>query len=226
MSLSSQLNAQCVATYLQQYPDFFNDHQELLEILAIPHPTSGNVVSLIARQMEVFKHKQHKLEDQLKYLLEIARDNDVCASRMHKLTLALLNSATLEAAITNLKRVLTECFLTDFVALKMISENDNATLNDFFIAPNHKNLAFVSVELIHKKPRCGRLNAAQNQFFFTDFASEVKSCAIIPLLTPDLTGLLVIGSRDENRFQHTMGDLFLTQLSEIVGLRLATLLKQ
>ena len=224
MSQASALNAQHVANYLQQNPDFFNDYQELLETLAIPHPDHGNVVSLTARQLEIYRNKQSKLETQLHTLLEIARDNDVCASRMYQLTLVLLNSATLETAISNLKQVLTETFLTDFVALKIIREPSHVALNDFFIAPDHESLSYLSAELIHKKPRCGRLNITQNKLLFADAAAQVKSCAIVPILHSDLTALLVIGSREENRFHYSMGNLFLTQLSEIVGTRLATLL--
>lgn len=226
MMQPNELNAQHVANYLQQYPDFFNHHTELLESLTLPHPDSGNVVSLTARQLEVFRNKQFELESQLNALIEIAKNNDLCANRMHQLTLALLNSASIEVAISNLKKVLTDCFLSDFFALKIIGENQNALLNDYFIAPDHDKLDYLTVELAHNIPRCGRLNNAQNKFFFAGFASQVKSCAIVPILHSKLTALLLIGSRDENRFHYSMGNLFLTQLSEIVGTRLATLLKQ
>jgi uncharacterized protein YigA (DUF484 family) len=226
MSQASELNPQDVARYLQQYPDFFNHHAELLENIVLPHPTSGNVVSLVARQLEIFRNKQLRLENQLNSLLEIARDNDAYAKRMHQLTLTLLESTTPEIAISNLYRILTDCFLNDFVSLKIIQEHKGCALDDFFISPDDENLCCLTVELTHKKPRCGRLNVAQNQLFFADFAPQVKSSAIIPILQPDLTALLVIGSRDESRFHYSLGNLFLTQLGEIVGIRLATLLKQ
>jgi hypothetical protein len=40
-----------------------------------------------------------------------------------------------------------------------------------------------------------------------------------------LEGLLAIGSRDESRFHYSMGSLFLTQMSEIIGTRLISLLQ-
>lgn len=225
MSKNGELTAESVADYLQQYPDFFNQHLELLEILAIPHPSTGNVVSLVAKQLEAFRNKQQKLEGQLNSLIEISKDNDVCASRMHQLTLALLNAVSIEAAIASLKQVLTEVFLTDFVALKIIGTHSNPVLADYFISEEHESLHHVTTELIHNSPRCGRLNAGQNRFLFADFAPQIKSCAIIPIINPDLTALLVIGSRDENRFHYSLGTLFLTQLSEIISIRLTTLLK-
>lgn len=225
MSQSDDLSDQQVVDYLQRHPDFFNQHLELLENLMIPHPTNGNVVSLVTRQLDAFRHKQQILEDKLNSLVEVAKHNDLCASRMHILTLALLNSATLEAAISNLNQILTEIFLTDFVALKIIGEPKNSVLSDYFISDSDENLHHVTVELIHGTPRCGRMNIGQSQFLFGSLAAQIKSCAIIPIVRSDLTALLVIGSRDEDRFHYSLGSLFLIQLSEIISLRLATLVK-
>jgi len=41
----------------------------------------------------------------------------------------------------------------------------------------------------------------------------------------EIEGLLAIGSRDDSRFHYSMGHLFLTQMSEIIGTRFASLLK-
>ncbi len=225
MSKTGELTAESVANYLQQNPDFFNQHLELLETLAIPHPSNGNVVSLVAKQLEAFRNKQQKLEQQLNSLVEIARDNDVSASRMHQLTLALLNATTLETAIANLKQVLIEVFLTDVVVLKIIGTHPNPALADYFITEEDENLHHVTAELFHNTPRCGRLNTGQSRFLFADFAPQVKSCAIVPIVNPQLTALLVIGSRNEDRFHYSLGTLFLTQLSEIISIRLTTLLR-
>jgi uncharacterized protein YigA (DUF484 family) len=222
-----ELNVQDVANYLRQYPDFFHQHLDLLETLNIPHPeVGGNVVSLVAKQLAIFRAKQHKLEHQLASLLEIARNNDVSSSRMHVLTLALLNSSSLESTITHLKQVLIEVFLIDFFALKIIKKLENPALEAFFITPDQHGFHYLSAELEHDKPRCGRLNLAQTRFLFGDSAELIKSCAIIPIQSADLKALLVMGSCDENRFHYSLGNLFLTQLGEIVALRLASFLNE
>jgi uncharacterized protein YigA (DUF484 family) len=66
----------------------------------------------------------------------------------------------------------------------------------------------------------------QAKVLFGDAALEVKSCAIIPMNFTELDGILAIGSREEDRFQYSMGNLFLTQMSEIIGTRLISLLRQ
>ncbi|NOQ35669.1 MAG: DUF484 family protein [Methylococcaceae bacterium] len=218
------LNAEDVVSYLQQHPDFFSEHLELLETLTIPHPIHGNTVSLIAKQLEIFRTKHQQFENQLTTLIDIAKDNDTTSSRLHELTLALLNASTLEMAVKNLHQVLTECFFTDFVVLKIIGETENTELSPFFLAADDKHLQGFSEEFAAKQPRCGHLEEPQKQFLFEEAAAEVKSCAIIPILYPNLSALLVIASRDENRFHSSMGNLFLTQISEIVGTRLVALL--
>jgi uncharacterized protein YigA (DUF484 family) len=42
----------------------------------------------------------------------------------------------------------------------------------------------------------------------------------------EMEGLLAIGSRDESRFHYSMGGLFLTQMSEVIGTRLIALMQQ
>jgi len=119
-----------VEKYLRQHPEFFNEHLNLLEKMSIPHPC-GDAVSLILKQLELFRSKHHEQESQLTALIDIARENDASVNRMHRLSLALLDAATLEETVANLELVLSEYFLTDFVALRIIKHNpDSARWHD------------------------------------------------------------------------------------------------
>ncbi len=212
-----------VERYLQSNPEFFHDHLSLLEELSIPHP-SGEAVSLISKQLELFRNKHRELENQLEALIEIARENDTSLNRMHELTLAMLEARTLDDILDNLNQVLSECFLTDFVSLKIIKDNPDSAINHVFVAPDDPVLLHFSRELAGNTPHCGHLSLPQAQFLFPGSVGEVKSCAIIPMAFTQIEGILAIGSRDENRFHYSMGHLFLTQISEIVGTRLIALL--
>jgi uncharacterized protein YigA (DUF484 family) len=218
------LSASQVEDYLLQHPDFFHEHLNLLEQMSIPHP-SGTAISLISKQLELFRGKHHELENQLTALIEIARDNDTSFIRMHKLTLALLEASTLEQAIANLDVVLADYFLTDFVAIRIIKHCPDPVAN-LFIEPGSENLQPFLKELASNQPKCGRPTLAQAKVLFGDSAVEVKSCAIIPMNFTELDGILAIGSREEGRFHYSMGNLFLTQMSEIIGTRLISLLRQ
>jgi uncharacterized protein YigA (DUF484 family) len=220
-----ELTSTQVEQYLQKNPEFFNEHLNLLEQMSIPHP-SGNAISLISKQLEIFRSKHRELESQLTALIEIARDNDTSLNRMHKLTLALLEASTLEEAVANLDLVLSDYFLTDFVAIRIIKQNAGTAIANLFIEPGSKKLEPFAKELAHNQPKCGRPTLAQAKILFADSALEVKSCAIIPMKFTELDGILAIGSRDESRFHYSMGNLFLTQMSEIIGTRLISLLQQ
>ena len=213
-----------VEAFLRQHPEFFQHHLDLLEEMHIPHP-SGNAVSLISKQLEIFRAKHQEQENQLIALIDIARENDASFNRMHELTLAMLEANTLEDAIANLNEVLAECFLTDFVAVKIISDQSSCPIGNLFVAPNDANLKHFADGLNTGQPKCGRPTLAQARFLFGDVATEVHSCAIIPMVFTQLEGLLAIGSRDETRFHYSMGSVFLTQMSEIIGTRLISLLQ-
>ena len=214
-----------VEAYLHKHPEFFHEHLELLENISIPHP-SGGAVSLISKQLELFRNRHHEMENQLNALIEIARDNDNSANKMHELTLAVLEADTLETAVENLSVVLSECFLTDFFAVRIISTDKNKTaLADLFVDPESEELTHFITELNSNQANCGRPTLAQARFLFGDNALEVKSCVIIPMAYTEIEGLVAIGSREEDRFHYSMGNLFLTQISEILGTRFTALLK-
>jgi hypothetical protein len=219
-----KLSTAQIEDYLKHHPDFFHEHLHLLEQMSIPHP-SGTAISLISKQLELFRNKHQELESQLNSLIDIARDNDISFIRMHKLTLALLEAATLEQAIANIDVVLADYFLPDFVAVRIIKDCPDSAITNLFITPNSEDLLPFLKELTSNQPKCGRPTLAQAKVLFGDSAIEVKSCAIIPMNFTELEGILAIGSREEDRFHYSMGNLFLNQMSEIIGTRLISLLR-
>lgn len=213
-----------VVDYLSNHPDFFQEHLELLEKMHIPHP-SGNAISLVAKQLELFRSRHQEQENQLNALVAIARENDAAFSRMHELTLAMLEANSLQDAVANLRVVLAECFFTDFVAIKIVNSDRSMPSDDIFVMPDDVNLKHFAQEMAKNEPKCGRPTLAQARFLFAENAVDVRSCAIIPMAFTQLDGLLAIGSRDELRFHYSMGSLFLIQMSEIIGTRLISLLR-
>ena len=220
----SNLTTTQVEQYLCQHPEFFNEHLHLLEQMHIPHP-SGNAVSLISKQLELFRSRHQELESQLTELIEIARENDTSYVRMHKLTLALLDAKSIEEAVKNLETVLSEYFLTDFVVIRIISDKTDAAIANLYLAPDSGALKAFNKELANNTPTCGKPSLTQAKILFGEASLEVQSYAIMPMMFTELEGFLAVGSREEGRFHYSMGSLFLTQMSEIVGTRLISLLQ-
>jgi uncharacterized protein YigA (DUF484 family) len=221
------LTSDQVAEYLRSNPEFFNDHLDLLEDLLIPHP-SGNAISLISKQLEILRNRNQEMESQLASLIEIAKSNDTSFSRMHKLTLALLETSTLEEAVASLEDVLSGYFMTDFVAIRIITDTPDAELPQLFLAPDGAELEHFLPIFSAGQPKCGRPTLAQAKVLFGPMALEVQSAAIIPMRFGDAgpSGILAIGSRSNDRFHYSMGSFFLTHMSEIIGARLLSLLAQ
>lgn len=222
----SKVTSQQVAEYLSNHPVFFNEHLELLEEMSIPHP-SGAATSLISKQLELSRVKYRQLETELTALIEIATDNDVSSNRMHELTLALVESKSIEELASKIDKVFSDCFLTDFSAVRIFKDDADAeALNQgVFVGNNNKNLALFKKLFDKNKSICGKPDLDQAKFLFDpSTASDIQSCAMIPLSISGLKGVVAIGSRDETRFHYSMGNLFLTQMSESISARLQTLL--
>jgi uncharacterized protein YigA (DUF484 family) len=217
------LTSNQVADYLRNHPDFFSDHLELLEDLLIPHP-SGNAVSLISKQLELLRNRNQEMETQLASLIEIAKSNDTSFSRMHKLTLALLETSTLEEAVESLEEVLSDYFMTDFVAVRIVTRKPDAALPHLFLAPDSAEMEQFLPIFASGQPKCGRPTLALAKVLFGAAALDVQSAAIIPMKFADMSGILAIGSLNNDRFHYSMGSFFLTHMSEIIGARLLSLL--
>ena len=69
---------------------------EIVTGLQLSH-TSGKAVSLIERQVQVLRHQTETLNSRLVELVNVARDNDRLSSRMHQMTVDLLQAGSLVA---------------------------------------------------------------------------------------------------------------------------------
>ncbi len=215
------LTPEQVASYLSTHPDFFADYPDVLEQIQIPH-SSGTAVSLVTKQLEVLRSKNQKLSRQRDEFVRNARQNDHLFQKMHKLTLALFTSSTLEDTIKNLEGVLHKDFLVDFVAVRLTYPDNHAQFPNLFVAPGDESPAPLKKILENMHPFCGQTETSLTRFLFQTNSKEVRSSAIIPLMSPTLSGILAIGSRDEQRFQPDMGHLFLKYIGQLVSRRLAS----
>ncbi|MGR9105383.1 MAG: DUF484 family protein [Gammaproteobacteria bacterium] len=220
---SERISAEQVHSYLADHPDFFVEHEKLLEVLSVPHPT-GAAISLIERQLAIYRDKNKKLQQQLNNLLRIARDNEQLLHRMHKLTLALLDAEDLEGAIAALQGVLHEQFKVEYVAVRIVRNKSSAALAELFVPVSDPRLRSFRNIFASRRPKSGAPTIEQASFLFGDNAPEIRSCAIIPFFPADTVGILGIGSQNRKRFLPTMGHLFLTRIGEMIGYRLGPLI--
>lgn len=212
------LDAEEVAAYLRANPDFLIRFPELLETLELQH-ASGSAVSLIERQVEILRGRSQRLEDRLGALLEAARDNERRATSVHRLARSLIRAPTLASAILGLQNSMREDFGIDEVFVGIVGPllkhtNIEGLVRidmDGAIARAFDN--FFRTKLIE----CGPLSESQAKLLFPKATELPRSGAVVPLEKEKNLGMLVLGSRDPERFQPRQGRLFLDMTAELVA---------
>lgn len=214
----TEADASQVRDYLANHPDFFDEHRELLTELQLSH-ASGNAISLIERQVQTLRDQNQDLKKRLMELVDVARDNDRLGERLHQLTLELIRTSSLTGLVRELEHQLRNEFKADTVILHLpgLDESQQRETGARPLTIDAELKALLPTPLTENKPQCGRLKQAQTDFLFGDQAAAIESCAIIPLGENAHDGLLVIGSREVNRFDPCMGTLFLNHLGELVA---------
>lgn len=88
------LTQEAVADYLRNNPDFFIDQDELLRSLTLPHD-SGRAISLVERQVHLFREQRDTLRRELVELVSIARHNDRLFEKSKRLLMQVIEARNL-----------------------------------------------------------------------------------------------------------------------------------
>ena len=215
------LTEESIHDYLEDNPDFFERHADLLGTLRLPHG-SGGAVSLVERQVSVLRQKDLKHERKLRELLEVARANDALAGKIHRLTLKLLGSSELATTLASLEEALRADFDADQSILVLFGDPESFADIDvgrFFKVVDRNDSALKSFDTFLKGsgPRCGQIRDAQRDFLFGKETDEIGSAAMVPLGERADIGFIAIGSADADRFHPGMSIDFLGRLGELVA---------
>jgi hypothetical protein len=213
------ITADDVAEFLEKHPDFFMEHPDLLSRLEIPHTGSGDAVSLVERQVMVLREQNQQAKKQLHELIEIARQNEELARRMHKLALTLMDAAEPKDIFSTLYDNLRKNFHADKVTVRLFAEP--AFIDTYagpeFAGTNADEKTLFKTMLEKLEPVCGRMKQQQQVFLFGDDGNEIASSVMVPLHGPGWGGVLSIGSFDPQRFQPGMGVELLANLGEVLS---------
>ncbi|MFQ5660432.1 MAG: DUF484 family protein [Gammaproteobacteria bacterium] len=215
---TNTITAQEIAEYLRKHPGFFNDYPELLADIQVPH-ASGSAVSLVEKQVAILREKNERTHKQIHDLIEIARQNEELARRMHKLALILMDATDTGEIFSTLYENLRSNFNADRVIVRVFAEPafiDTYAGEEFAGRDIQERSLFKSI--IEKRiPISGRLKRQQQAFLFGEEGDDISSAVIVPLHGPDWGGVLVIGSTNPEKFQETMGVELLANLGEILS---------
>ena len=199
------MNSEEVAQYLQNTPEFFEEHIETLMQITLPHPHGGRTVSLGERQLLALREKNKALEKKLHDLIELARENEQLQLKVHEFT----NSLFAARDLTTLSEMVTHL-------IRDIFEVPHAVLHLWQITPPGIELLTFADEKL--KPVCAHQPIENTAEWFGECAAQLHSFAYLPLHAgSESIGLLVLASEDRQRFYPEMGAFFLNRLAETVG---------
>ena len=213
------IDANAVAQYLIDHPQFFEEHAGLLGEVKLSSPLTGRAVSLQERQMEVMRDKYRVLELRLSELTRRAEENHAIANRFHAWNQALLASSG-AAMPRDLADALRTEFMVPQVTLRLW--NLKADYADTWFTNGVSDDARLFAASL-RAPYCG-LNNDFEAVRWLDDPAAVRSTVLMPLVADGKTfGLLVLGAPNDDRFTATMATDFLVHIATTASTALAPL---
>lgn len=208
------MKAEDVATYLQENPQFFEDHADMIAEIYIPHPHGGRAISISERQILSLRDKSRQLESKLRDIIQFGEENDVISEKVHRLALALLGTADLATAVAAVQFNLREDFSVPHVELRVWRPED----------PSHAIGGLPPVSDATREfaaglatPYCSAHAVVDTAALFGEAAANLRSFAYVPLKQRETIGLIALASEDAHRFYPDMGTMFLTRIGEMAA---------
>ena len=215
-------DANAVALFLQEYPDFFEHNPDLIAGLKLTTALGGRTVSLQERQVEVLRDKIRQLELKLASLTRNAGSNDVIMSNFHQWILRLLSDSDGKDLPASLVDAMRESFDVPAATLRLWNAKSEYA-DEWFIVDDEEIRAFADSQ---QQPSCGPA-AGKSGLLWLDDAASMQSLALVPLRQPGAEqsfGLMVLGSPDPQRFAAELATDFLARIGETASARLQQLI--
>ncbi|MFZ1344735.1 DUF484 family protein [Thiothrix eikelboomii] len=214
---ADDMTAEQVAAYLRANHDFFQEHEELLDGLFIPHRHTGEAVSLLEHLVQRQRDRQAQLSRQMEDMLRAARESERVVVSLHHLALELMTCDSLDDVVATCRDLMCSEFDADSVVLRLIGRGQSGDSSLHFIDPEDRALKQMAGLFQKRQPVCGRLRPKQQIFLFGEENTTIKSAVLIPLFEARKIGVLALGSEHEDRFHPAMGTLFISQLGDLVS---------
>lgn len=207
-----------VVRYLQANSDFFHRNSLLLTHLSVPHPESGNAISLIERQVGILREQKQELQRKLRQIAQAAVANEQLLLKIEQLVTALLDVSDSNTFVARVEQTLWDEFAADAVTVWLFTTGPTSP---FEIAPDAPGVRAFAKVLEQREPICGHLSNDQRHTLFPgEQAEAIRSVVVIPLCGAeggDCLGLLAVGSEDPKRFHPEMGTTYIRHLGVLLG---------
>ncbi len=221
---SNKITEKQVIKFLTDNPAVLDQHPEVISQLSVTHETGG-AVSLVERQIKNLRTENQLLKDKLSDLVQIARDNEELNQRFHRLSLELMASEQLHDILAMTRDQVQTFFYTDYVGFYFHDrlQDQLKGLENLSLDSGSKHASKIRGWMHERQPVFEAHNQDLNDLLFSN--QNMLSSTLIPLYHTEDIGLLVLGSKSEDRFTADMGTVFLTQLGELISSKIKNFLK-
>ncbi len=191
-----------VARFLQDNPQFFENHSDTLAQINLAHPHGGRTISLSERQLLALREKNKELEKKLSEMISFAHENEVLQHKVHEFITALFAARDLATLQEMIPRLLRDIFAVPHSVLRLWQLDP----------PSTEILTFTD-EMT--QPVCLHQAAHDTAAWFGEITPSLHSYSYLPLYAGNETiGLLILASEDKQRFYPGMGTVFLQRIAE------------
>ncbi|GHT84959.1 hypothetical protein AGMMS49960_02100 [Betaproteobacteria bacterium] len=207
------MNAEDIARFLREHPDFLTEHGEIFALLTVPHPDhGGQAISLAERQLHALRDKIRQLELKLGELIRFGEENDEISDKVHRMAVSLLEAHGYDGVRHALFASLLEDFNVPHVSLRIWNSVLARDGEDF--SPVGEGVRLFAGNL--QRPYCGAPGNIEVLGWFGEAAPHVRSVALMPLRRQaQVVGMLALGSEEAERFYIDMGTLYLERIGAL-----------
>lgn len=212
------LTREQVADYLRANPDFFVDQDELLRSLTLPHD-SGRAISLVERQVHLFREQRDTLRRELVELVSIARHNDRLFEKSKRLLMQVVEARNLNDMASAIDDSIRGDFGLDAASVILFTDSELplASQGALHVVPPAQAKERLGSLLDGERAVCGQFRESERNFLFPDRQEPIASVALVPLRHDELLGVFAVGSCEPGYFDQSMGSLFLTYISDTLS---------
>lgn len=220
---NTSISADQVSDFLRSHPNFFEEHASLLAEIFLPSPHGGGAISLVERQQLAQRDKVRVTEVMLTKLIEFGEKNDITSNKVHHFSVNLIENQSL----SQLQQMISRCMQQDFSVTHSaicvwLKPNDDTVAIDTIFSPINPTFSDWLATL--SEPYCGEKSALEDVLL----APDLKSYAYIPLFQKadksHPIGVLILASKDQQRFKTDDGKMYLKRIGELVSAELANYL--
>lgn len=207
------ITAQDIADFLQDQPDFFEQHADLFASLSVPHPHQARAISLGERQILTLRARAKEQEMHLAQLLRNAGSNQQINHAMMQWCARMLAEPDAAQIPAHIIRSLSDLFDIPAIALRIW--NLPTAEGSEFAQDVTDSIREYANQLA--QPYCGPLDGHEAAEWLGTPPASLAIMALRTLPGNPPTGLLVLGSEDPDRFTSGMGTDFLETIAMLAG---------